>query len=216
MNTLVISACWVLLASCCLRMQETESRPDREPIVGQPCEGCEAVFVGLPESLTATRRIAPENEPGEAMKIRGTVRDQNGHPVSGVIVYAYHTNAKGVYPTDEQLADTAAFRHGRLRSWAKTDAEGNYGFDTIRPASYPNTEIAAHVHMHVIEPGRCTYYIDELLFEDDPHLTQQERDGISRARGGSGLTAPRRDAKGTWIVTRDIVLGKNVPDYPKR
>jgi protocatechuate 3,4-dioxygenase beta subunit len=31
----------------------------REPIVGGPCEGCEAVFEGVPEHLVSRARIAP-------------------------------------------------------------------------------------------------------------------------------------------------------------
>ena len=30
-----------------------------EPIVGGPCEGCEAVFQGLPDELTSSTRLAP-------------------------------------------------------------------------------------------------------------------------------------------------------------
>ncbi len=41
-----------------------------------------------------------------------------------------------------------------------------YRFETIRPASYPNTKFAQHVHMHVVEPGRCTYFIDGTVFTD--------------------------------------------------
>ena len=123
----------------------------REQIVGLPCEACEAVFEGLPNTLAPSSRIAPKDEPGQAMRIEGTVYDRNRRAAAGVIVYAYHTNARGIYPRDERLRGQAALRHGRLRGWAKTDARGRYRFHTIRPASYPNTDSPAHVHMHVIE-----------------------------------------------------------------
>lgn len=186
-----------------------------EPIVGLPCEGCEAVFQGLPETLSTSARIASANEPGEAMTIDGTVLDRRGRAVGGVIVYAYHTNAQGVYPTDEQLRGLAAFRHGRLRGWVQTDASGRYRFDTIRPAGYSNTDLPAHVHMHVIEVGRCTYYVDDIMFEDDPRLTAAKRQQLTSGRGGNGIVAPRRNAAGVWLVTRDIVLGQAVPGYPE-
>jgi protocatechuate 3,4-dioxygenase beta subunit len=67
--------------------------------------------------------------------------------------------------------------------------------------------------MHVIEVGRCTYYVDDINFEDDPRLTRRERDR-SPARGGSGLVSPRKDSSGVWMVTRDIRLGENIPGYP--
>ena len=185
----------------------------REPVVGLPCEGCEAVFDGMPDSLAWSARIAPPDEPGEALRIEGVVRDGNGRPVAGVVVYAYHTDEEGIYPRDERRRGYAA-RHGRLHGWARTAAGGRYRFDTIRPAGYPGTDIPQHVHMHVIEPGRCTYYIDDIHFADDPRLSDAVRRRLTTGRGGSGLAMPVRDADGLWRVTRDIVLGENVPGYP--
>lgn len=181
-------------------------------VVGLPCEGCEAVFEGLPAELPARVRIGSADEPGEPMVIEGTVRRADGAPAAGIIVYAYQTDAGGVYPRDPRLRGAAA-RHGRLRAWAKTDATGRYVFDTIRPAGYPGTRIPSHVHMHVIEPRRCTYYIDDILFTDDERLTPQERAQASRGRGGEGIVTPRRESAGAWRVTRDIALGKNIPGY---
>jgi protocatechuate 3,4-dioxygenase beta subunit len=63
--------------------------------------------------------------------------------------------------------------------------------------------------MHVIEPGRATYYIDDIHFEDDPLLTDRERNR-DRPRGGSGLASPVKDDAGTWHVQRNIVLRLNV------
>jgi protocatechuate 3,4-dioxygenase beta subunit len=185
-----------------------------EPIVGLPCEGCEAVFDGIPDSLSAAGRIAPADEPGEPLLIEGTVFDEGGGPAAGIIVYAYHTNAHGVYPRDDRFSGMAA-RHGRLRGWVKTDAEGHYRFRTIRPASYPDGRTPAHVHMHVIEPGCCTYYISSIHFADDPRLTPEERADADEGRGGSGLVRPERNAVGVWLVRRDIVLGQGVPGYPR-
>lgn len=184
-----------------------------EPIAGGRCEGCEAVFQGLPDSLSSIARIAPPEEPGEPMRITGIVHDQRGDPVPGVIVYAYHTNAEGMYPPAQPFRGQAAYRHGELRAWVRSDSLGRYGFDTIRPASYPDNDIPAHVHMHVIEPGCCTYYLTSIHFTGDPLLSPEERARVREGRGGSGLVTPERDANGVWVVTRDICLGKGVPGY---
>lgn len=187
----------------------------REPVVGLPCEGCEAVFDGMPATLDSKTRIAAAGEPGERMVVSGRVVDSDGKPRAGVIVYAYHTDANGIYPRPAKSLGPAADRHGRLRGWARTGEEGDYAFETIRPASYPDRRIPAHVHMHVIEPGCATYYIDEIQFTDDPLLTPRERGQHSDQRGGTGLATPvREDAKGPWRVTRDIRLGLNIPGYP--
>lgn len=188
-------------------------RQPQVPVIGGPCEGCEAVFQGLPAELSSVTRIAPDAEPGERMRIEGVVRDRAGRPASGVIVYAYQTDAGGVYPPEERLPNTAAYRHGRLRGWVRTDAQGRYAFDTIRPGSYPSGNIPAHVHMHVIEPGCCTYFIDEIQFTDDPLLGASERGERPNAIGGSGLVEPTRGEAGMWRVRRDITLGLNVRGY---
>jgi protocatechuate 3,4-dioxygenase beta subunit len=180
------------------------------PVIGQPCEGCEAVFVGMPDSMAWSTRLAPEDEPGEPMVISGTVYDQDGEPAPGIIIYAYHTDATGEYPPDERYTGWAR-RHGRLRGWARTNAEGRYRFETIRPASYPSQTMAAHVHMHVIEPDCCTYWITSIHFADDPLLDPADYDPDA-ARGGPGLKTPRK-VDGVWRVERDIVLGRNVPGY---
>jgi protocatechuate 3,4-dioxygenase beta subunit len=66
--------------------------------------------------------------------------------------------------------------------------------------------------MHLIERGVGTYYIDELRFSDDALITAANRRSDERA--GNGLVLPvRRD--GAWWARRDIVLGRNVPGYPR-
>lgn len=182
-----------------------------EPVVGGRCEGCEAVFTGLPARLPTVARLVAEDTQGEPLRIRGRVLDTQGNPRPGVVVYAYQTDAAGHYPPAPELAGAAA-RHGRLRGWALSDALGRYGFDTVRPASYPASSVEQHVHMHVIEPGRCTYYVGDLLFDDDPKLSMQQRARALRAHGGSGVVRPGGDAGG-WQADRDIRLGLHVSGH---
>jgi protocatechuate 3,4-dioxygenase beta subunit len=179
----------------------------KEVLVGGPCEGCEYVFEGRPARLASSTRIAPVKEPGEPLAIDGVVRDAKKQPVAGVIVYAYHTNAEGKYPP-------AKTRHGALRAFAITGKDGAYHFDTIRPASYPRSDIPQHVHMHVIEPGKCHYYIDDIVFTDDPMLTPAQRKAHEHGRGGVGTATPAKD-KQVWRVRRDITLGAGIKDYDR-
>jgi protocatechuate 3,4-dioxygenase beta subunit len=198
---------WTVIAvATALACADGGASPPREPVIGGPCENCEMVFEGMPAAPSWSARIAPEDEPGEPMRIDGVVRNRAGEPVAGVIVYAYHTDHRGYYPRAEN-------QHGRLRGWARTDEEGRYRFDTIRPAGYPDTRLPQHVHMHIIEPGRGTYWIGDINFDDDPRMTAALRQAHATNRGGNGLATPvRRD--GGWFVTRDIVLGENVSGYP--
>ena len=94
----------------------------------------------------------------------------------------------------------------------KTDRDGRYELRTIRPAPYPGRDIPAHIHPVVKEPGKNEYYLDEYLFADDPLLTREKR-GKLENRGGSGIVAVSRNQQGVWVGRRDIVLGRNIPDY---
>lgn len=181
----------------------------REPIVGLPCEGCDAVFDGLPDQFGSRARIAPISESGQPMLVTGRVLDQGGKPQPGVVVYAYQTNSGGIYP--EPSGARASHRHGALRAWVSSDAQGRYAFDTIRPGSYPSRDTPQHIHMHVLERGCATYYIDDIMFLDDPLLTKAEVASRPK-RGGAGIGAPLRH-KGVWHITRDIHLGQNIPGY---
>lgn len=197
---------WVLLGAAAVTAPS-----GRERIVGGACEGCELAFEGMPEAIPSSARIASADEPGVPLRLEGVVRDARGKPVAGVVVYAYHTNLAGIYP-NHAAAPSATAPHGTLRGWAKTDAAGRYRFDTIRPGAYPSRAIPEHIHLHVIEPGRCTYYIDDVQFTDDPRLGAGAKAAREAARAGSGLVTPvMRD--GRWNAVRDIVLGANVEGY---
>lgn len=176
------------------------SRPDL-----YDCEGCEAIYEHSFEDLSWHTTIPPDGEPGEPMTINGTVYQPDGTtPAPNVIVYAYHTNAQGVYPTRGDETGWAR-RHGYLRGWMKTDADGRYRFETIRPAAYPNRETPAHVHLIVKEPDRREYWIESIKFEGDPYLSA-DQSASSEPRGGPGIIALTQDEQGVWRGVRDIVL----------
>ena len=60
------------------------------------------------------------------------------------------------------------------------------------------------------EPDKNEYWIDEYVFHDDPLIKTEQ----AQNRGGSGILTLKQ---GTGIASaiRDIVLGLNIPDYPK-
>jgi protocatechuate 3,4-dioxygenase beta subunit len=151
-------------------------------------------------------RIAPAGEPGEPLVIEGTVRDSTGAPAEGIVVYSYQNNQGGLYPPDNRPP-------GVLRGWAKTDQSGNYRFDTIRPGPYPDDDIPAHVHLHIIEPDTVTYIVDDIIFTDDPLWPGRWALDMRSGRGGDGLGDPSRDAIGVWHIRNDLVLGENIVGY---
>ncbi|WP_435353621.1 intradiol ring-cleavage dioxygenase [Emticicia sp. SJ17W-69] len=179
--------------------------------VGGNCENCELIFAGMPKNLSWQTSIANENEAGERLEISGTIYKKDGKtPAVGIILYVYHTDAKGEY-TPSATQENAR-KHGHLRAWIKTDTDGRYKFYTIRPAAYPNRKFAAHIHPIIKEPNKNEYWIDEYHFDDDSLLTEQERANFQN-RGGSGIIKLSKNEKGVWIGKRDIILGKNIPNY---
>ncbi len=216
-HLLVFCAFLSTVAAC--QSQRTDSAstqaqpaPDKERQVGGPCECCEAIFDDMPEKLTWETQISPKNEPGEPLEISGTIFKSDGiTPVEGIILYVYHTDNQGLYSRGSKTSKCAD-RHGLLRGWMKTGPDGRYLFRTIRPASYPNTNFAQHIHPEIKEPGLQVYWIDEYVFADDPKLVPSEI-AKHQNRGGSGVLYLKKNEAGTWIGQRDIVLGKNVPGY---
>ena len=169
------------------------------------CEGCEAVYDHPEGDLSWQLTNPPEGEPGEPFILTGRVFQTDGvTPAPDVLLYIHHTDAEGLYP---QRGDETGWarRHGYLHGWLQTDADGRYQITTIRPAPYPNASLPAHLHLYVGEPGRRPYYVDDVVFEDDPLVTDRYREAAEN-RGGSGIITLTQDDEGTWRGTRDIVL----------
>jgi protocatechuate 3,4-dioxygenase beta subunit len=166
----------------------------------------------MPKQLRWETRIASASEPGEPMELSGVIYHRDGKtPAPDVILYVYHTDARGYYsPAPHQTG--WARRHGHLRGWMKTNAKGEYKFTTIRPAAYPGDTIPAHIHPIVKEPDKNEYYIDEYRFDEDRFLTQAERSKAEN-RGDSGIIRLTKNSSGLWIGKRNIILGLNIPNY---
>ena len=110
-----------------------------------------------PASLSSTARIAPTSEPGDPLVIRGRLFNVDGSPAPGAIVFAYHTDQGGLYDKPENGPHS-----WRLRGWVKTDENGSFTFETIRPGSYPNSNNPPHVHFTAFLPNGARYHAGEL------------------------------------------------------
>lgn len=168
------------------------------------CEWCGAQDAPANVPLT-TMTIADASEPGERLRITGTVYQRDGKtPAASILVFAYHTNAAGEYPLRGNEKGSAK-RQGYLRGWLRTDASGRYELLTIRPGVYPNGREPAHIHLTISQPGHDEYWIDEILFDGDALLTERIL-ARQKQRGGNGIVRLERDGNGTWQGVRDIVL----------
>lgn len=189
-------------------------RVSEVPLIGRPCEGCEAAFDGVPGAIPTRLALRAPDGPGEPMVLTGTVRDGSSVPRPGIVLYVYQTDHAGEYPphAGKTTLGPSARRHGALRGWVQTDAAGRYAIDTVRPGGYPGTDIPQHIHLQVIEPGCFTYFIDDVMFRDDPRLTPALERQLAHGAGGDGVVMPER-IEGTWRASRDIVLGLAIPGY---
>jgi len=168
------------------------------------CEGCEAVGEFDPASLGDTARLYRDPQDGQRLQLTGQVVTTNGAPAGGVIVYAHHTNARGLYA--DGSGDTIwSRRHGRFRGWIRTGQDGRYTFETIKPAPYPSLTMPAHIHLFVGEPGHPPYYIDDVVFDGEFGVDRAYR-ARQELRGGSGIVRLQRAADGSLIARRDIRL----------
>ena len=202
------------MASCA----QGTNKPEKTngPHIGGRCEGCEAIY----ESPVAFEKLSnmvwlPDfKEKGQKLAVNGVVYKADGKtPAPNVIIYIYHTDQTGIYPKKGDETGWAK-RHGYLRGWMKTNEKGEYKFFTLRPVAYPGRQAPEHIHVTIKEPDKNEYWIDEYLFDDDPILTDKERKNC-QDRGGSGIIKVK-DVGNMLKAERNIYLGKNIPDYPKK
>lgn len=187
------------------QQQQSSQAPNQARPDLYACDGCEAVHERNPETLSWRTTMAPEGEPGEPLILRGTVYQQDGTtPAPGVVVYAYQTNAEGAYAGGTNESESSR-RHGRIRGWVKTGADGRYEFATIKPAPYPTITEPAHIHLVVLEPGRRSYWIDDVVFAGEVRVDEEYRRSRTN-QGGDGIVQLQRRDNGTWIAQRDIRL----------
>lgn len=151
---------------------------------------------GLPgEDAPSSIVLAPPEEPGERLVVRGRVFAPDGEtPVPGVVLYVYQTDAEGLYSRPLR-------RTPRLRGWVRTDAAGRYEYRTIRPGSYPSRRAAAHVHVQLWGAGYEPQYSTDLLFADDPLLPDRDRQRSREAGAFAHVCEPGRASGGELFCT---------------
>jgi protocatechuate 3,4-dioxygenase beta subunit len=192
----------------------TNPKKSGDTLIGGGCEGCEAVYEStVPhEKLSSTDTLPGFLETGTKLFISGIIYNADEvTPAKDVVMYVYHTDQKGYYTPGKNAAGWEK-RHGYMRGWLKTNENGEYAFYTIRPAPYPNATFPAHIHPTIKEPGKNEYYIDDFVFSDDPFVDDNYRKNEPK-RGGSGILTLAKGDGEIMYGKRNIILGKNIPNY---
>lgn len=197
---------------------QQEESPSR---VGGSFENSEFTYLKMPKVLDAADTSPGWNQPGSKLLLTGTVYEPDGKtPASDVVLYYYHTNTEGRYahkPEEERSMspNNLGQTHGYIRGWVKTGSDGKYSIYTVRPGVYPTRDEPAHVHVTVKEPNDISeYYIDDFVFDDDELLNTQKRRKLENRCGSGVLRLVMKDD--LYIGERDIILGLNIPDHPRK
>ena len=86
-----------LMTGC--RSQDKDKKAASPKLVGR-CEGCEAIFEYGTKELAPVDTLPDFKDDGPKLKVTGIIYQQNGKtPAAGVVLYIYHTDQTGVYPT---------------------------------------------------------------------------------------------------------------------
>jgi protocatechuate 3,4-dioxygenase beta subunit len=150
--------------------------------------------------------------PGPVLFVNAVVRDQSGKPIEGAEVDVWHSSPEGFYEQqDPKQADM------NLRGKFLTDAQGRFGFRSVKPAGYPipidgpvgdlvratgrHHYRPAHLHFLIFKPGFKTL-ISQIYVNDDDRLETDVQFGVTRALIGDYVRhnggAPAADVTGEW------------------
>lgn len=108
---------------------------------------------------------------GTRIRIEGIVLDGDGEPVPDVVLEVWQADAHGRYkhsadPRGLPL-DHGFTGYGRIA----TDADGRYGFTTVKPGTVPfdaERQQAPHISIAVLGRGLLNHLYTRLYFDDEP------------------------------------------------
>lgn len=172
--------------------------------------------------------------PGPQIFVNGTVKDSDGNPIAGAEVDVWHSSPEGFYEQqDPNQADM------NLRGKFTTDAQGHFGFRSVRPAGYPipiegpvgdllragkrHNFRPAHLHFLILKDGFKTL-ISQIYDPTDDKLETDVQFGVTRALIGDYVRhdtktdgpGPAPDVTGEWYsLDQTFVMEPGASKLPK-
>jgi protocatechuate 3,4-dioxygenase beta subunit len=146
---------------------------------------------GDPDFRSLMRKYAPQGkisivsarEPGARIQLKGQIVGKDQKPRKNVLFYFYHTMHDGLYAVNKD-APGQPFQGqqelAKLFGYIRTDQEGKFEINTIKPAGYPGERFPAHVHLEIYDEGGKIMHGTEFQFEDDPRLDKETREASVR------------------------------------
>jgi protocatechuate 3,4-dioxygenase, beta subunit len=145
--------------------------------------------------------VAPKEEPGDRLIVSGVVFQGDGKtPLAGASVYVFHTDIRGYYS-----GDTTNSTNPRLSGTMRTNAQGKYEFETIKPGPYPSARVPAHIHYVVKAPGYKDR-IFEIVFEGDEFISENMREDSRNEFGTFSIRPLEKNSEGILSCVQDIKM----------
>ncbi|MBK8505736.1 MAG: intradiol ring-cleavage dioxygenase [Saprospiraceae bacterium] len=168
----------------------------------------------IPGNLTNIDTSLGWKQVGQKLLLTGTAYQIDGKtPAPNVIIYYEHAG-KTTNKNDLSSHNNRQI-HGSVRGWVQTANDGKFFIYTTRPEHGPTPGDPAEINITVKEPDiENAYDLDDFVFDDDKLLTgiiRKHRDN----RGGSGVLR-LVEQNGLYVGERNIILGLNIPNYPKQ
>jgi protocatechuate 3,4-dioxygenase beta subunit len=115
-------------------------------------------------------RLSQPGDKGDVLVISGVVLNRKGEPIADALLDLWHASAFGRYDNDDP-AHAPPENEFRFRGRLKTDKEGRFQLETVRPGHYslsPEQYRTAHVHFRVTADGYETL-TSQFFFDDEPY-----------------------------------------------
>ena len=166
-------------------------------------------------------RISTDDTPGPRLTVTGQVLSLDGTPLAGARVETWQASPKGLYENQDESQPRM-----NLRGRFVTDENGNFSFESVRPAGYPvpvdgpcgellaaqnrHTMRPAHLHFLVVAPDHkvlATQFFDA----DDPHA----QDDVVFGAVGSLLRQFESDGAGGFKLDVKLRMEPGETRVPK-
>jgi protocatechuate 3,4-dioxygenase beta subunit len=173
--------------------REPDAAPSTAAVTGCPVPTVGTVDAGASLVPGPTNGLAASTARGDTLVVEAVVLDPACRPAAGANVRVWHTDPRGLY--GPAGTDVCCYYGGTVR----TDTNGRFRLDTVRPAQYPEPGAPpAHIHLEIGHPTGALE--SEILFD-----TGHSAPALVRPRRTVPATL-RSTGPGSWYAEAAFVL----------
>ena len=113
---------------------------------------------------------------GEIIQVRGRVLDMDGNAITNAFVEIWQANSRGRYNHHKDPSNAPLDPNFQGWGQTRTDADGNYGFKTIKPGAYPaGPGWTRPPHIHFKANADNYYPVTTQMYFPDEELNKIDR-----------------------------------------